>query len=327
MFKRLLCASTVLASLAAPLTPSRAAESEVGIRNAPVPPMPDATEIERALKTLGRGTNSPITGASRSGRVTGGAPLPSLEALQALRASDLPAEGAEGLKAQAVCQEGKRLGASGGLAGRSSAIVELLRRYEDQLDIAFDFEPLMLPASGRIRMRPPVVTEAQLSVALSDDGQAARETGRIYQITRRATLSAGKPNWRAYLVPNVAAPTMSPESLRPRTDKEAEAWDRCVAEGWADGERMAVENFRDGLGNLERDMIGMGRFLVLLRAGLVEPPRVAMRHIRVQGGGNDMRLNDTQLNITGGARLNSNQGRWRDTPQIAPGGPIGTVTR
>lgn len=327
MFKRLLCATTVLASLAAPLTPSRAAEGGVGIRNAPVPPMPGATEIERALATLGRGTNSPITGASRSGRVTGGSRLPSLEALQGLRANDLPAEGAEGLKAQAVCQEGKRLGASGGLAARSSGIVELLRRYEDQLDIAFDFEPLMLPASGRIRMKPPVVTESQLSIAMSDDGQAARETGRIYQITRRATLSAGKPNWRTYLVPVFSPPTMSPESLRPRTDKEADVWDRCVAEGWADGERMAVENFRDGLGNLERDMIGMGRFIVLLRAGLVEPPRVAMRHIRVQGGGNDMRLNDTQLNITGGARLNSNQGRWRGTPEIAPGGPIGAVTR
>ncbi len=88
-----------------------------------------------------------------------------------------------------------------GLAARSFTINELLRRYQAQLDSAYDFRSLVLPvSSGQTLMRPPIVSAAQMAFALGDNGQVARETSCIYQITREAQLASAPPNWRSYLV-------------------------------------------------------------------------------------------------------------------------------
>ena len=68
--------------------------------------------------------------------------------------------------------------------------------------------------------------------------------------------------------PAIARPTRA----LPRTKQEVAYWNKWVAEGWADGEKQAVEIFLADLGRLERDIVGMARYRVLLRAGLVEPP-------------------------------------------------------
>ena len=126
-------------------------------------------------------------------------------------------------------------------------------------------------------MRPPVVTEAQMAFALGDGGQVARETGRVYQITRRAELTSAPPNWRVYLVRTWTNPTPPPDDLRPRTRDEVSPWNQWVSEGWAKGERQAVEIFLSDLGRLERDIVGMARYRVLLRAGFVEQPELPSR--------------------------------------------------
>lgn len=314
------CVHAVAALLAA--VPAFAQEAPV---RSPVPPMPSAAQVSRAMERNGNALNNPITGAESEPRITGGARPPSLEALQALRPSVLAAEGAEGLRAEAVCREGEGYGARGGLAAKGFAVADMLRRYEAQLDIAFDFDPLMVSVGPRTLLRPPVVTEAQMAFALADGAQQARTTGRVYRITRDGALAAVPPDWRSYLVPAVQAPTPPADAMRPKTDKEAKMWDGCVAKGWAEGERLAVTNFLSALGTLEQDYIGMARYRVLANAGLVEPARVAVRQMKVQGGGRDLRLDDATTTITGQGRLQGNPARWRPTPQVPADGPIGTI--
>ncbi|TDH61204.1 conjugal transfer protein TraI [Dankookia rubra] len=320
----LLCA-TILTGLAAAAL-ARAASAGDGIADAPVPPMPSAEQVDRGGRINARGINSPVTGASITGRVTGGGRPPSLEALQALRPATLPEKGAEGMRMQAVCQEGKAYGARGGLSARSFGINEMLRRHEPALDARYDFSTVAISTGGRTTMLlPPVVTEAQMAFALGDGGQVARETGRIYRITRQGRLTSTVPDWRSYLVRQWGAPTPPAETLRPRTDKEAETWSRCVADGWAEGERLAVETLLSDLGTLETDLIGMARFHVLLRAGLVEQPQIAVRHLRVTGSGDRMNLQDTTISITRQRGLNPNTGRWRPTANFERESPIGSV--
>lgn len=326
-FRRLLLNATVLAGLAWH-TPAVAGSPADGIADAPVPPMPAAAQVDRNTAIMGRGLNTPVTGASITGRVTGGGRPPSLEAMQALRPNVLPENGAEGMRAAAVCQEGKAYGARGGLAARSFGLNEMLRRYEPQLDARYNFASVAIRAGGRSTLlMPPVVTEAQLAFALGEGGQQARETDRIYRITREGRLTSVVPNWRSYLVRQWGPPTPPADVLRPRTDKEADAWRRCVAEGWAEGERLAVDTFLSDLATMETDLIGMVRYHVLLRAGLVEQPQIAVRHIRVQGGGGDMRLQDTTISITRQRGLNPNASRWRPTEEIEADGPIGRISR
>jgi defect-in-organelle-trafficking protein DotC len=202
-------------------------------------------------------------------------------------------------------------GAQGGLAARSFAINEMLRRYRAQLDSAYEFRVLVQPVGrGQTLMRPPVVSAAQMAFALGEGGQVARETSCIYQITREAQLSSAPPNWRAYLVRVWAGPRRPSDGALPRTRQEVAYWNKWVAEGWAQGEKQAAAIFLSDLGRLERDIIGMARYRVLLRAGLVEPPRIAFQNRQVVGGRDSLHVGDRTIRITDQPGLQGNPRRW-----------------
>jgi defect-in-organelle-trafficking protein DotC len=301
------------------------AQSAASLTDVPVPPAPTAGQVDQGAAVLGNPINNVVTGSKISPQVVGGAPPPSLETLQAARPGFTPGKGLTGPRGEALREAALSYGARGGLAARSFAINEMLRNYRDQLDRTFNFSGLVVSVDGgQTMIRPPVVTEAQLAFALSDGGQAARETGHIYEITREAQLASAPPNWRAYLVRTWAAPTPPPDDLRPRTAKEVQYWNKWVAEGWGAGEKQAVEIFLADLSRLQRDIIGMARYRVLLRADLVESPRVAFARSAVEGGRDLMRVNNTTVRITDQPGLNPRRSQWR-TGEGQAGGPIGAT--
>ena len=298
MFERrgLLLVATVLVSMALPAV-GHAADGT--IQPLPVPPAPTPGQVGLAAQTLGDPINQPITGAKELPAVVGGQPPPSLEALQATRPGDLKGNGLKPGRGEELRQAALIYGAQGGLAGRAFAINEMLRRYEPILDSTFDFRSLVLPVgSGQTLMRPPIISEAQLAFALGEGGQVARETACVYEITREAQLTSAPPNWREYLVRTWAAPQRPADAVLPRTDKEVAYWNKWVAEGWAQGEKQAVDIFLSDLSRLQRDITGMARYRVLLTAGLVEQPRVAFQDHAVEGGRDTLHLGDKVIRIT-----------------------------
>jgi defect-in-organelle-trafficking protein DotC len=289
----------------------------------PVPPVPSAAQADQAGQSLGNPINQPVTGATIDPQIVGGSAPPSLETLQAARPGFNPDQGLSGPRGEALREAALSYGARGGLAARSFAINDMLRRYQAQLDAAFNFSGLVVPVDGgQTLIRPPIVTEAQLAFALSDAGQSASESGHIYEITRDAQLASAPPNWRSYLVRSWATPTPPPDDLRPRTKEEVQYWNQWVAEGWADGEKQAVEIFLADLSRLRRDIIGMARYRVLLRAGLVEEPQITFARSTVEGGGDLMRVDNTTIHIVGQPGLNPRPSQWE--PGVgAESGPIG----
>jgi len=303
----LLVAGTIMAGLAA-VGPSRA---DGNLSSQRVPPDPTPEQVEQNLPELGNPLNKPITGAQQDPLVIGTPPPPSLEALQATRPGDEAGNGLAPGRADMVRTAALTYGAQGGLAARSFAINDLLRRYQPQLDSAYEFGALVLPVGrGQTLMRPPVVSAAQMAFALGEGGQVARETSCIYQITREAQLASAPPNWRAYLVRVWAAPRRPSDGVLPRTRQEVAYWNKWVAEGWAQGEKQAVAIFLSDLGRLERDIVGMARYRVLLRAKLVEPPKLAFQHRRVDGGRDSLHVGDQTIRITDQPGLQGNPRRW-----------------
>lgn len=277
----------------------------------PLPPMPMADQTGVGEVTLGNPINKPVTGAAESPRMSGGERPPSLEQLQATRPGDQRGDGLDPGRGDQLRQSALTYGAQGGLAARAFAVNEMLRRYEAQLDGTYDFRPLVLPVGpGQTLMRPPIVTQAQMAFALGDDAQVARETSCIYQITREAQLASAPPNWRSYLVRNWAPPPRPADAGLPHTDKEVAWWNRWVAEGWADGEKQAVEIFLADLGRLQRDIIGMARYRVLLRAGLVEPPRLVFQDKPADGGRDNLHIGDRTVRISDQPGLQADRHRW-----------------
>ena len=302
-----LATATVLAGLAL----ATASHAQDALTSPRVPPDPSPEQVEQNLPDLGNALNKPITGAQEDPLVVGTPPPPSLEALQATRPGDEKGDGLEPGRSDMVRTAALTFGAQGGLAARSFALNELLRRYQAQLDSAYDFHTLVLPvSSGQTLMRPPVVSAAQMAFALGDGGQVARETSCIYQITREAQLASTPPNWRIYLVRVWAAPHRPNDGALPRTKQEVAYWNKWVAEGWGQGEKQAVEIFLSDLGRLERDIVGMARYRVLLRAGLVEQPKVAFRNRPVDGGRDSLHVGDQTIRITDQPGLQGNARRW-----------------
>ncbi len=266
----------------------------------PIPPMPDASQVAQAQPALANPIDSPVTGARQLDEVVGGEAPPSLEALQDARPNDRPGDGLKPGRADELRQAAHIYGAQGGLAARSFSINEMLRRYQPQLDTTFDFRSLVLPvAGGQTLLRPPIVSEAQMAFALGDNGQIAHETRCVYEITREAQLTSAPPDWRTYLVRVWNKPQRPADAALPRTDKEVEYWNKWTAEGWADGEKQAVEIFQSDLGRLQRDITGMARYRVLLRAGRVEEPRLVFENHNATGGGDMLHLGDQVIRISG----------------------------
>src|SRR6516164_10384393 len=308
-FRAVLAAVAVVAGFACVPISVRAGDSLTSPR---VPPDPTLEQIEQNLPQLANPLNKPITGGSEDPLVVGTEPPPSLEALQAIRPGDESGNALEPGRAVMVRTAGLTYGAQGGLAARSFAFNEMLRRYEAQLDSAYDFRPLVfLVGRGQTLMRPPIVSAAQMAFALGEGGQVARETSCIYRITREAQLASAPPNWRLYLVRTWATPRRPTDAVLPRTKQEAAYWNKWVAEGWAQGEKQAVEIFLSDLGRLERDIVGMARYRVLLRAGLVEQPKLAFLRRAVEGGRDRLHVGDQTIRITDQPGLQGNPRRWR----------------
>ena len=306
--KARLLAATLLTGLAwAP-----ASAEDPRLVPSPVPPVPTPDQIEQGTAALGNPLNQPITGAAEKPRVVGDETPPSLEQLQSTRPGDEKGDGLDAGRGEQLHQSALTYGAQGGLAARAFALNEMLRRYRAQLDSVYDFKALVLPVgSGQTLMRPPVVTEAEMAFALGDNAQVARETSCIYQITREAQLASAPPNWRSYLVRTWANPERPADAGLPHSDKEVAYWNKWVAEGWAAGERQAVEIFLSDLGRLQRDIVGMARYRVLLRAGLVEPPRLVFQDQPVDGGRDDLHIGDRTVRITDQPGLQADRRRWQ----------------
>src|SRR5271166_359789 len=253
----------------------------------PIPPQPSPATVDAAAHRTGNPINKPVTGASIEPEVVGGDRPLSLESLPATRPGS-------------------------GLAAGAFAINEMLRRYESTLDGVYNFDDVILRRKGsQIIMRPPVISEAEMALALGDGGQIARETACVYSISKLAQLGSAPPNWRTYLVRTWEQPSRPADAVLPRTEQEVQYWNKYVAEGWAEGERQGVEIFLNDLGRLQRDITGMARYRVLLRAGVVAKPSIATKQQVVDGGGGELRAGDRIVTITAQPGLRADAGVWR----------------
>src|SRR5271167_1814058 len=223
------------APVAVPVTTTAPPARDNSLIVMPIPPQPSPATVDAAARQTGNPINKPVTGAAIEPEVVGGEKPLSLESLQATRpGSGLAADGLEPGRQDILYQSGLAYGARGGLAARAFAINEMLRRYESTLDSVYNFDDVIQRRPGsQIIMRPPVISEAEMALALGDGGQIARETACVYSISKVAQLGSAPPNWRTYLVRTWEQPSRPADAVLPRTDEEVQYWNKYVAEGWA----------------------------------------------------------------------------------------------
>ncbi len=215
------------------------------------------------------------------------------------------------LRQQALREAALSYGARGGLARHTWEIMQQLQQNQSVMNSTFDFRQLLVPVGSGLLMEPPIVNEADDASVVADRGQQAATADRIYRINQNARIVTAPRNWHAYLERDWGTVTPPPTLLLPQDDDERDEWRKWVAEGWAEGYQQADDIFQADLDRLVRDFTGMVRYRNLLAQGIITAPYAATQDRGVTGGGNEMRIGDEAITITGTSQLNPRPNQWK----------------
>ncbi len=244
-------------------------------------------------------------------------PPPALTDLQNLTEGAVGGTEAAGLKIRedALKEAALSYGARGGLAYRTYAIQRMLAEKEAELTRLYNFKRLLIPASSGLLIEPPIVSEALRAVLVAGGGQEAAVSDRILKINRAARIVTAARDWRSYLERDWGKVESPPALLLPKNVSERAEWKRLVAEGWDEGVKQAEEIFQADLDLLNADLVGMVRYRELLQQGMISAPFALHEDRGITGGGDELRIGDRGVSITGPAQLNARGGRWLPAPR------------
>ncbi len=202
-------------------------------------------------------------------------------------------------------------GARAGLAARSHEIRVETESRARHLDKIFNFSTLLIPAPSGLLIEPPIVSESINAMLIEGDGQQAAVSDRMYNIINNARIVSTARHWRTYLERDASATPPPPDILLPANDKERAVWVEHTAIGWEQGVRQANEIFEADLNLLTADYEGMIRYRSLLAQGMISQPYALQVDRGVTGGGDEMRIGDRAVQITGVPEFNTGHDSWQ----------------
>lgn len=215
------------------------------------------------------------------------------------------------IRLDALKEAAMSYGARAGLANRTFEIRRQTASREPYLDEIFDFNQLLIPAPSGFLIEPPIISESINAVLIDTDGQTAAVSDRILNIVNNAQIVSGPRNWRTYLEREWGSVESPPDILLPQNDEERATWIENINIGWEQGFAQADEIFEEDLNVLSADYQGMVRYRMLLAQGMISPPYALQTDRGVTGGGNEMRIGDRAVQITGVPRLMTGTNTWQ----------------
>jgi len=221
----------------------------------------------------------------------------------------------EGLKLKMISKVGFEFGAQGGYYQRVKDIKVFLKKYEDKFDSIFNFQSLMMN-NGRVV--PPIIGSA-VNTYNQEEPDSARMSQLNYNIVEQARFSPVAPNWRSYLYfASGAEPRVPNKAVLPKTDIEKDAWKRSIAAGWSSGVCQANKGYALNISKLRRDYLGMVRYHILLKRGIVSKPFVAQTEQKITGEASSIKIGDRLLRITVKPGFNLDSRKWDAVIQQDP---------
>ena len=215
------------------------------------------------------------------------------------------------IRRDAIREAAVSFGARGGLAWRTFQIRQELEQSKRYMDKVYDFRQLLIPAPSGLLIEPPIITESINAMLIDAGGQEAAVSDRVYNIITNARIVSTPRTWRSYLERDWGEIEPPPDILRPENDEERELWAKLVEKGWEEGVRQADDIFQEDLNKLQADFQGMVRYRMLLAQGMVSPPYALQVDRGITGGGDEMRVGDRAVQITGIPELVTGSDQWQ----------------
>lgn len=215
------------------------------------------------------------------------------------------------IRKDAIREAAFSYGARGGLAMRTYEIRKELEKRSSHLDRVFDFRQLLVAAPSGLLIEPPIITESINAMLIDNGGQQAAVSDRIYNIIANARIVSTARTWRSYLEREWGDIEPPPDILRPQNDRERDFWIEMVNKGWQQGYEQADEIFNEDLNKLMADFQGMVRYRMLLAQSMISPPYALLVDRGVTGNGQEMRVGDRAVQITGMPQLVTGADQWQ----------------
>ncbi len=214
------------------------------------------------------------------------------------------------LRRQALKNAALSYGARGGLARRNYEIRQQIRHKAHYMDKTYNFNRLLIRGPSGVLIEPPIVTEGQDAMLIKNNGQTAAITELMLTINQNARIVPIGRNWRDYLEREWGEVKPPPDLLLPQNDEERAIWRKYVRRGWEEGYNQAEEIFQADLDRLSSHFQGMVRYRMLLKQNMISAPFALLEERGVTGGGNELRVGDRAVQITGPSQLNVRASEW-----------------
>ncbi len=215
------------------------------------------------------------------------------------------------IRNEAIKEAAVSYGARAGLAWRTFYIRREMDRRARAMNRIYNFSQLLIPAPSGLLIEPPIISENVNSMIIEADGQQAAVSDRIYNIMNNAKIVSTSRTWRTYLERDWGDVKPPPDILRPQSQEERDIWIKHVRKGWKEGVKQANEIFQEDLAKLNSDFEGMIRYRMLLAQGMVSAPYALQVDRGVTGGGDEMRIGDRAIQITGKPSLRTGYETWQ----------------
>lgn len=221
-------------------------------------------------------------------------------------------ENADNIRLDSIYMEALKYGAQSGLYYRSTELNKFIENYQSEFGKIFNFTPLLL-ANGKVV--PPVIVESKNNVQ-NQNKYTLRMTDRSYKIEEQVKVINTPLTWREYLRLEGSTPILPDDMLLPLTPKEDHYWKMGVAKGWETGVSQANSIYLENVRRLERDYVGMIRYHLMQKRGLVNSPVTSTTKLGVTGTEEDMNVNEVVFNIDQAVTFNKNSETWRALPEL-----------
>ncbi len=221
-------------------------------------------------------------------------------------------ESSDNIRLDSIYMEALKYGAQSGLYYRSTELNRFIENYQAEFSQTFNFTPLLL-ANGKVV--PAVIVESKNNVQ-NQNKYTLRMTDRSYKIDQQVRVTNTPLTWREYLRLEGSSPILPDDILLPLNPKEDHYWKMGVAKGWETGVSQANSIYLENLRRLERDYVGMVRYHLMLKRGLVNSPVTSTVKLGVTGTDEDMNVNEVVFNIDKAVTFNKNSETWRALPEL-----------
>lgn len=214
----------------------------------------------------------------------------SLEALTQLSAQSVPSAAILPARAEILSEAALALGSRKGMAERAAQLINTLEARASHLDRLYRFSVLVMKNG----VLPPVITEARH--AMQADHEQVRVADRMYRMIVPARLITLPPSWRDYLFLGLRTPSddrMPLVNVLPKKPTERAYWKEQVLMGYAHGRELADTILQRNWARLDRDYLGMLRYLDLFHKKMVTKPTVSVAASLVTGDKQQMNVGDT----------------------------------